>query len=95
MTLKTAFNGAGADPIGKACDAGFDATATIRLSDFGVKTNMPLIGDTVDQRISAAVHHGLQHHRLARAGCLQILRPGGAIRSARVCRTVSGRLSRH
>ena len=54
VTLKTVFNGAGTDPIAKAYTAGFDATTTIRRSDFGVKTYVPLIGDTVDLRISAA-----------------------------------------
>ena len=54
VTLNAVFNGAGTDPIGKAYTVGFDGTATIRRSDFGVKTYVPLIGDTVDIRISAA-----------------------------------------
>ena len=54
VTLKAVFNGAGTDPIAKAYTVGFDGTATIRRSDFGVKTYVPLIGDTVDIRISAA-----------------------------------------
>ena len=54
VTLKAVFNGAGADPIAKAYTVGFDATTTIRRSDFGVKTYVPLIGDAVDIRISAA-----------------------------------------
>ena len=54
VTLKTTFNGAGTDPIGKAYTAGFDATTTIHRSDFGVKTYVPLIGDAVDLHISAA-----------------------------------------
>ncbi len=54
VTLKAVFNGAGADAIAKAYTVGFDGTATIRRSDFGVKTYVPLIGDTVDIRISAA-----------------------------------------
>lgn len=33
VTLRTVFNGAGTDPIGKAYTAGFDATTTIRRSD--------------------------------------------------------------
>lgn len=54
VTLNAVFNAAGADPIAKAYTVGFDATTTIRRSDFGVKTYVPLIGDTVDIRISAA-----------------------------------------
>ena len=54
VTLNAVFNGAGTDPIAKAYTAGFDATTTIRRSDFGVKTYVPLIGDQVDLRISAA-----------------------------------------
>lgn len=54
VTLKAVFNGAGADPISKVYTVGFDATTTIRRSDFGVKTDVPLIGDAVDIRISAA-----------------------------------------
>ena len=54
VTLKAVFNGAGADPMAKAYTVGFDGTATIRRSDFGVKTYVPLIGDTVEIRISAA-----------------------------------------
>lgn len=54
VTLKAVFNGAGADPIAKAYTVGFDGTATIRRSDFGVKTYVPMIGDAVEIRISAA-----------------------------------------
>ena len=54
VTLEAIFNGAGADPMTKAYTVGFDGTATIRRSDFGVDTYVPLIGDTVDIRISAA-----------------------------------------
>lgn len=54
VTLKAAFHGSGVDPVAKAYTVGFDATAAIRRSDFGVKTYVPLIGDDVDLRISAA-----------------------------------------
>ena len=54
VTLRAVFNGAGIDPIAKAYTVGFDATTTIRRSDFGVTTYVPLIGDAVDIRISAA-----------------------------------------
>ncbi len=51
---KAVFNGAGTDPVAKAYTAGFDATTTIRRSDFGMNTYVPLIGDAVEIRISAA-----------------------------------------
>ena len=54
VTLSAVFNGAGTDPIAKAYTVGFDATTTIRRSDFDVDTYVPLIGDAVDIRISAA-----------------------------------------
>ena len=54
VTLNAVFNAAGTDPIAKAYTVGFDATATIRRSDFGVKTYVPLVGDAVEIRISAA-----------------------------------------
>ena len=54
VTLNAVFDGAGTDPIAKAYTVGFDATTTIRRSDFGVKTYVPLIGDAADIRISAA-----------------------------------------
>ncbi len=54
VTLKAVFNGAGTDPIAKAYTVGFDATTRIYRSDFGIKTYVPLIGDAVEIRISAA-----------------------------------------
>ena len=54
VTLSAVFNGAGTDPVAGAYTVGFDATTTIHRSDFGVDTYVPLIGDAVDIRISAA-----------------------------------------
>jgi polyisoprenoid-binding protein YceI len=54
VTLLARFHGAGVNPLDKAYTAGFDATTTIHRSDFGVKTYVPLIGDEVAIRISAA-----------------------------------------
>lgn len=54
VTLNAVFNGAGTDPIAKAYTVGFDGSTSIRRSDFGVTTYVPLIGDAVDIRISAA-----------------------------------------
>ena len=58
VTLNAVFNGAGTDPIAKAYTVGFDGSTTIRRSDFGVKAYVPLIGDAVDIRISAAFVQG-------------------------------------
>ncbi|WP_019833683.1 YceI family protein [Sphingomonas sp. PR090111-T3T-6A] len=54
VTLVASFNGAGVNPLDKAYTAGFNATTTIRRSDYGVKTYVPLIGDETVIRISAA-----------------------------------------
>lgn len=54
VVLDARFNGAGINPLNKAYTIGFNATTTINRSDFGVKTYVPLIGDTVTLRISAA-----------------------------------------
>ena len=40
--------------MNKAYTVGFNATTTIKRSDFGVKTYVPVIGDTTSLRISAA-----------------------------------------
>lgn len=54
VTLLAVFNAAGMDPIAKQYTVGFNATTTIHRSDFGVKTYVPLVGDSVNIRISAA-----------------------------------------
>jgi polyisoprenoid-binding protein YceI len=54
VVLAARFNGAGVNPIDKAYTLGFDATTTIKRSDWGVKTYVPLIGDETVLRISAA-----------------------------------------
>jgi polyisoprenoid-binding protein YceI len=54
VTLAARFNGAGVNPLSKTYTVGFNATTTIRRSDFGVKTYVPLIGDETEIRISAA-----------------------------------------
>ncbi len=54
VILDARFNGAGIDPITKRYTIGFTATTMIMRSDFGVKTYLPLIGDAVSLRISAA-----------------------------------------
>ena len=57
VVLEARFHGAGVNPLDKAYTVGFDATTQILRSDFGVKTYLPLIGDSVTIRISAAFEH--------------------------------------
>ncbi len=54
VVLATKFNGAGTDPITSAYTVGFNATTTIKRSDFGVSKYVPLVGDPVEITISAA-----------------------------------------
>ncbi len=53
-TLQASFNAGGVNPLSKGYTLGFNATTEINRSDYGVKTYVPLIGDTVAIRISAA-----------------------------------------
>ena len=54
LTLKVKFNGAGSNPVNKHYTSGFEATGSLKRTDFGVKTYAPMIGDTVDLDIDAA-----------------------------------------
>ena len=54
VVLKASFNGSGVNPLSKGYTVGFNATTSILRSDYGVKTYLPLIGDAVTIRISAA-----------------------------------------
>jgi len=54
VVLEAQFHGAGVNMMDKAYTVGFDATTQILRSDFGVKAYVPLIGDAVTIRISAA-----------------------------------------
>ena len=45
ITLEAHFIGAGVNPLDKSFTAGFEATGTIKRSDFGVSTYVPLVGD--------------------------------------------------
>ena len=58
VVLKASFNGAGVNPLDKKYTVGFNASTTIKRSDFGVKTYVPLIGDETTLRISAAFEKG-------------------------------------
>lgn len=54
VVLAVRFHGAGTNPLDKAYTVGFDGITRIRRSDFGVMTYLPMIGDEVAIRISAA-----------------------------------------
>ncbi|PNG27433.1 YceI family protein [Methylocella silvestris] len=53
VTLAVTYNAAGPNPLNKKYTVGFDATGSIKRSDFGVTKYVPLIGDEVGLIISA------------------------------------------
>lgn len=53
-TLKVHFIGSGINPLDKKYTAGFEATGTIKRSDFGVKMYVPYVSDDVTLRIAGA-----------------------------------------
>jgi len=53
VTLTVTFNGGGVHPMAKVFAIGFDASGTIRRSEFGVGAYVPLVGDEVALTISA------------------------------------------
>jgi polyisoprenoid-binding protein YceI len=54
VVLNAQFIGAGVNPIDKAYTVGFKASVTIKRSEFGVKTYVPVIGDDVELIIAGA-----------------------------------------
>ena len=54
VTLDAQFVGAGDNPMNKAPTVGFEATASINRSDFGMGYGIPMVADRVDLRITAA-----------------------------------------
>jgi polyisoprenoid-binding protein YceI len=54
IVLQAVFHGAGVNPLNKRYTVGFDASAKIKRTEFGVSTLVPLISDDVDIIISAA-----------------------------------------
>ena len=54
VTLDVTLVGAGVNPLSKKVTVGFDAKGTIKRSDFGVKTYIPLIGDELHLTIAGA-----------------------------------------
>ena len=53
-TLTVHFVGAGVNPLDKKYTVGFEAVGTVRRSQFGVKTYVPLVGDDVRLSIAGA-----------------------------------------
>ena len=54
VVLHAHFIGAGVNPIDKAYTVGFEATTTIKRSEFGVSAYVPAIGDDVELTLEGA-----------------------------------------
>lgn len=54
VTLDVTLVGAGANPLNKKYTVGFEATGTLKRTEFGVKTYVPLIGDDLHLTIAGA-----------------------------------------
>jgi polyisoprenoid-binding protein YceI len=52
VTLDATLNKAGVHPMTKLPAVGFDATTTIKRSDFGVDAYVPMVGDEISIRIT-------------------------------------------
>ncbi|HEY8964203.1 MAG TPA: YceI family protein [Alphaproteobacteria bacterium] len=52
VTLKVTKNGCGPHPMSKKLSCGFDATTTIKRSDFGMKDGIPMVSDDVRIQIT-------------------------------------------
>ena len=56
VTLNVTFNAAGTNPVENVYEVGFDATATLKRSDFGLKAYLPALGDDVALSIEGEFH---------------------------------------
>jgi polyisoprenoid-binding protein YceI len=54
VVLDAWFTGAGVGPMNKAETVGFEATTTVKRSDFGVSYGVPLVSDEVPLKITVA-----------------------------------------
>ncbi|MFL9825270.1 YceI family protein [Rhodoplanes sp. SY1] len=54
VVLDARFTGAGVNPMNKAATIGFEATTSVKRSEFGMKFALPVVSDQVDLRIVAA-----------------------------------------
>ena len=57
VTIAARFTGAGKGLLSSAVNVGFEGTAQIKRSDFGLVADFPLVGDAVDLTISATFVH--------------------------------------
>ena len=57
VTIAARFTGAGKGLLTGALTVGFEGTAQIKRSDFGLVADFPLVGDAVDLTISATFVH--------------------------------------
>jgi polyisoprenoid-binding protein YceI len=57
VTLDVTFNGAGSPPMTTIYVIGFNASAKLKRSDFGIKNFIPLVGDEVKLLISCEFDH--------------------------------------
>lgn len=51
VVVEAVFNQAGVNPLDKIYSVGFDGTAVIKRSDFGIEYGLPLLGDEVTLQI--------------------------------------------
>ncbi len=54
VTIEAEFVGAGANPMSQKLTIGFEGEATIKRSDFGITTFLPMVSDEVELEITAA-----------------------------------------
>ena len=52
VVLSAQLIGASVNPLSKAYTIGFEVSGTIRRGDFGIKTDIPAVGDEVRLRIA-------------------------------------------
>jgi len=57
LVLHATLNKAGANPFDKKPTLGFSASGSLKRSDFGISTYLPLIGDVVTITIDAEFNH--------------------------------------
>jgi len=56
VVLDVVLNKAAPHPMGKTPSIGFDATATVKRTDFGMSMGVPMVGDEVSLRITTEAH---------------------------------------
>jgi len=59
ITLQAKLNKAAPNPFDKRPTVGFSATGTLKRSDFGISTYVPIIGDVVSITIDAEFNHAV------------------------------------